>query len=299
MNRLFKSQEFHYHIMLLPVFILFFLFSILPLYGITLAFKRFIPTKGVMGSPWVGLEHYKYLLMNPEIYQVFYNTVFIAVFKMVTMLIIPIVLALMLNELRGKVFKRTVQTITYLPHFLSWVILAGIFRDILSTNGIINSFINSLFGIEPVSFLGSNTWFQPIMIITNTWKEMGFSTVIYLAALTSINPVLYEAAEIDGASRMRKLWHVTLPGISMTIALLATLSLNGVLNAGFDQIFNMYSVLVYETGDIIDTWVFRNGLMGAQYEIGTAISLVNSLFGLLLISITYTLAYKLAKYRIF
>lgn len=285
--------------MLLPVFVLFILFQVFPIYGVTLAFKHFIPTKGILGSPWAGLEQYKFLVQNPEIWRVLRNTLIISVGKLITLLIVPIVLALMLNELRVKWFKRSVQTITYLPHFLSWVILAGIFRDILSTHGIINHLMETIFGLNPVMYLGSNVWFRPIIILSNMWKEMGFSTVIYLAALTSINSTLYEAADIDGASRLQKIRHVSIPGIAMVIALLATLSLNGILYAGFDQIYNLYNVIVYDTGDVIETWVFRNGLVGAQYELGTAVSLVNSIIGLLLVALTYTLAYRFANYRIF
>ncbi|MBB6733549.1 ABC transporter permease [Cohnella zeiphila] len=299
MTKWLRNDQFHYHIMLLPVFVLFILFQIFPIYGVTLAFKHFIPTKGVLGSPWAGLEQYKFLMQNPEIWRVLRNTLIISVGKLITLLIVPIVLALMLNELRVKWFKRSVQTITYLPHFLSWVILAGIFRDILSTHGIINHLMETIFGMNPIMYLGSNIWFRPIIILSNMWKEMGFSTVIYLAALTSINSTLYEAAEIDGASRLQKIRHVSIPGIAMVIALLATLSLNGILYAGFDQIYNLYNVIVYDTGDVIETWVFRNGLVGAQYELGTAVGLVNSVIGLLLVALTYTLAYRFANYRIF
>ncbi len=299
MNRLFKNEQFHYHLMLLPIFVLFTLFHVFPLYGIVLAFKSFIPTKGILGSPWVGMMHYRFLLENPEVWHVLRNTLLISVGKLITMLIVPIFLALMLNELRIQWVKRSVQVITYLPHFLSWVILAGVFKDILSAQGVINMILERVFGAEAISFLGSNFWFRPIMIISNVWKEMGFSTVIYLAALTSINPALYEAAEIDGASRFQRLWHISIPGIAIVIALLATLSLNGILYAGFDQIYNLYNVLVYDTGDVIETWVFRNGLVGAQYEMGTAVGFINSLIGLSLIAITYTLAYRFANYRIF
>ncbi|QHW34722.1 sugar ABC transporter permease [Paenibacillus rhizovicinus] len=298
-TKLFKNDQFHYHVMLIPVFIVFILFNVLPIYGVVLAFKHFVPTKGVLGSPWAGLEHYHFLVQNPEIWRVLRNTLLISVGKLVTLLVLPIILALMLNELRTKWFKRTVQTITYLPHFLSWVILAGIFRDIFSTHGIINYMMESIFHIKPIMYLGSNIWFRPIIILSNMWKEMGFSTIIYLAALTSISPTLYEAAEIDGAGRIQKIWHVSIPGIAVIIALLATLSLNGILYAGFDQIYNLYNVIVYDTADVIETWVFRNGLVGAQYEIGTAVSLVNSLMGLILIALTYTLAYRFANYRIF
>lgn len=298
MKKLWHANSFHYMLMLSPGIILTIMFHIVPLYGVALAFKNFNPTLGIWNSPWAGLEHFRYIFYNPQSKQILFNTVYIAVLKIITMQIIPVTFAVLLNELRKVWFKRTVQTIVYLPHFLSWVVIAGIMREMLSLDGLLNNALGNLFGLEPIMFLGSNDWFRTILISTNVWKEFGFSTIIYLAALTSINPALYEAAAIDGASRMRRIWHIALPGVRMTFVLLATLSLDDILNAGFDQIFNLYNVLVYRTADIIDTYVFRAGLVSYQYEVATAIGLAKSLFGFVLISLTYWLAYKLFKYRI-
>lgn len=298
MKKLWHANSFHYMLMLAPGIILTIMFHIVPLYGVTLAFKSFNPSLGIWGSPWAGLEHFRYIFYNPQSKQILFNTVYIAVLKIITMQIIPVTFAVLLNELRKIWFKRTVQTIVYLPHFLSWVVIAGIMREMLSLDGLINNALGYLFGIEPIMFLGSNEWFRSILVTTNVWKEFGFSTIIYLAALTSINPALYEAAAIDGASRLRRIWHIALPGVRMTFVLLATLSLDDILNAGFDQIFNLYNVLVYRTADIIDTYVFRAGLVSYQYEVATAIGLAKSLFAFILISFTYWLAYKLFKYRI-
>jgi len=299
MSRAWKSNTLHYFVMLLPGLLLIALFNIYPLFGIVMAFKNFNPVEGIWGSPWAGLEHFKFVFKNPESAKILTNTVVISLMKLVTMLIVPIIFALMLNEIRLRWFKRSVQTIVYLPHFLSWVVIAGIMREMLALNGLVNQLLGDWFGMESIMFLGDNTWFRPILIASNVWKEFGFSTIIYLAALTSINPALYESAVIDGANRWQKMWHITIPGISMTIVLLATLSLNGILNAGFDQIFNLYNVLVYDTADIIDTYIFRAGLVSFQYEIATAIGLANSIISMLLIILTYWLAYRFANYRIF
>jgi putative aldouronate transport system permease protein len=268
------------------------------MFGIVIAFQDFNPGKGMFGSEWVGLETFKYMFALSDTRQIFMNTIFIAVMKIISHLIIPLAFALMLHELRLMVLKRFIQTIVYLPHFLSWVILGGVILDIFSFGGPINRFL-SLFGISPKMFFAIPDLFPFLVVGSDVWKEFGFNTIIYLAALTGINPSLYEAAGIDGASRMQRLWHVTLPGIRTTVALLAVLSLGGVLNAGFDQIFNLYNPLVYSSGDIIDTWVYRAGLVNLQYELGTAVGLLKSVTGLVLISLSYFLAYRFTNYRIF
>jgi len=223
----------------------------------------------------------------------------IALLKIVTGLVVPIVFALLINEVRNNALKRTIQTLIYLPHFLSWIILSGVLIDILSrSTGVINQTLKAM-GIEPIFFLGDNKWFQPTIIVTNIWKTFGFGTVVYLAAITGIDPQLYEAAIVDGANRWRQTWHITLPGMRMIIVLMMVLSLGSVLDAGFDQIFNLYSPVVYETGDIIDTLVYRIGLLDAQYGPATAIGLLKSVVAFLLISTSYIAAYKLADYRIF
>ncbi|MCD9022451.1 ABC transporter permease subunit [Cohnella sp. NL03-T5] len=269
------------------------------MFGIVIAFQNFIPAKGFLESSWVGLKHFRFILSLSDTYEVLGNTLFISVMKIIAGLVVPLTVSLMLNEVRQRFFKRSVQTLVYLPHFLSWVILGGVLIDILSpSSGIVNAVLG-LFGIEPIYFLGDNRWFPYVLVFSDVWKEFGFSTIIYLAALSGINPALYEASLMDGAGRLRQTWHITLPGMRPIIVVLVTLSLGNVLNAGFEQVFNLYSPLVYDSGDIIDTYVYRMGLISAQYGPATAIGLFKSVISLGLISSTYYLAYRLANYRIF
>ncbi|WP_409347096.1 ABC transporter permease [Paenibacillus sp. MBLB4367] len=285
--------------MILPGLLLVLVYNYGPMFGIVIAFQKYIPAKGFFGSEWVGLKNFRYVMSLPDTLEVLKNTVFIALMKIAVGLVVPITIALLLNEIMAKFVKRAIQTLIYLPHFLSWTILGGVLIDLLSPSvGIVNSIIG-FFGFKPIYFLGSNDWFPYVLVVTNEWKEFGFSTIIYLAALTSINPSLYEAAIVDGAGRLRQTWHITLPGMRPIIVLLATLSLGSVLNAGFDQVFNLYNPQVYESGDIIDTYVYRMGLISAQYSPATAIGLLNSLVSFVLISVAYILAYRFAKYRIF
>jgi len=285
--------------MLIPGLVLLLIFSYGPMFGIVIAFQKFIPARGFFNSPWVGFDNFKFIFMLPDFQRALWNTVYIAFMKIVAGLVAPITTALLLNEMRNQLLKRSVQTIIYLPNFLSWVLLGGILIDLLSpTYGIVNKILG-FFGIKPIFFLGSNTWFPYTMVITDVWKDFGFGTIVYLAALAGINPNLYEAAVIDGANRWRQTWHVTLPGMRPVIVLLATLSLGQILNAGFDQIFNLYSPIVYQSGDIIDTLVYRMGLVNFQYSVATAVGLFKSFVALILISVSYYLAYKFANYRIF
>ncbi len=291
--------EFPLHIMLLPGLILVLVFAYGPMAGIVIAFQNFNPGKGLFGSDYIGMDNFRYIYGLPDTTIVIRNTVYIAFMKMVAGLVAPIVTALLLNELRKQLFKRSVQTLIYLPNFLSWVILSGILLDVLSpTDGIVNRFINWL-GFKSIFFLGDAKWFPYVMVTTDVWKEFGFNTIVYLATLTSINPTLYEAAVIDGANRWKQTLHVTLPGMLPIIILLMTLSLGQVLNAGFDQIFNLYSPNVYSTGDILDTYVYRIGLGNGQFGLATAVGLFKSVISLFMISISYILAYRFANYRIF
>jgi len=293
------GSEWPYHLLLLPGVIVVVLFDYVPMAGIVIAFQKFIPARGIFHSPWVGLDNFKYMLSLPDIQRIVTNTLTIAVMKIATGIIVPVAVALLLNEVRSNVFKRISQTMIYLPHFLSWVIISGILIDILSpSEGLVNGVIMRL-GFEPIFFLGDNRWFPFTIVISNIWKEFGFSTIVYLAALTSISPSLYEAAEIDGANRWKQTLHITLPGIVPIIILLATLKLGQVLNAGFDQIYNLYNTQVYESGDIIDTYVYRIGLQQAQYGLATAVGLFKSVVSLILIALSYFLAYRFANYRIF
>ena len=284
--------------MLLPGMIFLVIFSIIPMFGIVMAFQNFVPAKGIFDSKFVGLAQFRRLFMLPDFRQILENTLIIALSKIIIGTLLAIVFAVLLNECRNVRYKRFIQTAVYLPHFLSWVILAVMFSNIFSYTGIINQLVTALGG-EPVMFMISNTWFRPIIIGTDVWKEFGYNAVIYVAAMTSIDPSLYEAADIDGAGRWKKIMHITLPGILPTIILMGTLSIGNVLNAGFDQVFNMYSPLVYRTGDIIDTYVYREGLVNIQYSFATAVGLFKSIISFALLTTAYKLADKFCGYRIF
>ncbi|WP_213650485.1 sugar ABC transporter permease [Paenibacillus sp. J23TS9] len=293
-----KSFQGHYHLMLLPGVILLVIFSVIPMFGLLMAFQDYKISKGIFGSPWVGMENFTYFFELSDSKVIIYNTLFLAISKVIANLIVPLVFAVLLNEVRQRAFKRTVQTIVYLPHFLSWVILAGIFSDLLLTDGMVNRILGS-FGVEPIQFMGDNRYFPYILIGSDVWKEFGFNTIIYLAALAGIDPSLYEAASIDGANWRKRTRLITLPLLRATIILLATLAIGNILNAGFDQIFNMYSPVVYESSDVIDTYVYRAGILDGQYGFATAIGLMKSVIAFILIILSYRLAYKYANYRIF
>ncbi len=293
-----KDRTF-FHLLLAPGMLILLLFAYLPMIGIVIAFQEFNPMQGFFKSEWVGLEHVRFLFELPDTMQTVRNTVEISLMKIVAGLVVPISFALLLNEARIVWFKRTVQSLVYLPHFLSWVILGGILIDVLSINGGVFNQIAASLGLDPIFFFGDETWFRVMLIVTDVWKEFGFSTIVYLAALTGINPALYEAASIDGASRWQRVVYITLPGILPVVVLMSTLSLGNVLNAGFDQIFNLYNPMVIGTTDIIDTYIYRMGLIQAQYGLATAIGLMKSIIGFALIVTSYRLAYRYANYRIF
>lgn len=288
------------HLMLLPGVLVLFVYTILPLFGNVMAFQNFQPILGFFKSKWVGLDNFKYMFMLPDTFNIFRNTLVIAVGKIIFNLLMSVFFAILLYEMGGKHFKKITQTICFLPHFLSWVILAMIFRDILDGNGIINTVLLKM-GIidEAIVFLGSNSLFQGIIVMTDVWKEFGYGAIIFIAALAGINQELYEAASIDGASRLQKIWNITLPGIKVTVVLVATLNIANVLNAGFDQVYNLYSPIVYQTGDIIDTYVYRMSFESAQYSLATAIGLLKSVVSFVLIVLSNYLAKKFANYRIF
>ncbi|MFD0620114.1 ABC transporter permease [Paenibacillus sp. GCM10027629] len=287
------------HLMVLPAAILVFIFSYLPMSGIVMAFQDYKAALGITGSPWVGLKHFQYMFQNEYFLQITWNTLFFACSKIVMNLLIPFIFALLLNEVRHMGFKRSIQTFVYLPHFLSWVTLGGILIDMLAQTGIINQFLTSLFGIKPIFFLGDGFWFRLTIIFSDVWKEFGFNTIIFLAALAGINPALYEAAEVDGAGRFKQTLYITIPSLIPITIVVATLALGNVLNANFDQIFNLYNPLIYQQGDIIDTFVYREGLLTGQFSFATAVSLFKSVISLVLIVVSYRLAYKFAGYRIF
>ena len=284
--------------MLLPGMILLVIFSIIPMFGIIIAFQKFVPAKGIFRSSFVGLHNFELLFLYPAARQVIWNTVIIAVAKIILGIIIPVTFAILLNELRSMRYKRIVQTIVYLPNFLSWVILAIMFNNLFSYNGMINKLMG-LMGAEAKMFMVNNASFRGIIIGTDIWKTFGYGAIIYLAAISNIDPNVYEAAAIDGANRYQKILHIVLPSISQTIVLMATLALGNILNAGFDQVYNMYSPLVYETGDIIDTYVYRMGLEKMQFSFGTAVGLFKSAVSFVLLLSAYKLAERYANYTLF
>lgn len=287
------------HLMILPGLIIIIVFGYIPMAGLSIAFQNFSPIAGFKNMNWVGLDNFRYLFDLPGFGQVVWNTVFISVMKISSGLVIPVLVALLLNEVRKTGFKRTIQTVIYMPHFFSWVILAGIIVDVLSPSSGIVNMLHKALGMDPIQFLASNNWFPYILVITDQWKEFGFGTIIYLAALTSIDKSLYEAAVMDGAGRWKQTWHITLPGIRPIVILMVTLSLGNVLNGGFDQVFNLYNPLVYESGDILDTMIYRIGLQDAQYSVSTALGLIKSVVSFIFIGLGYFLAYRFANYRIF
>lgn len=292
------KEKVMFHLMMLPGMIMLVIFVFVPLFGSVMAFENYSPAKGIFGSKWVGLDNFQFIFSLPDSRQVFVNTLIIAFGKLVFNIIIPVLFAILLNEIRVKVFKKTFQTIVYLPHFLSWVVLATVVTNMFSLTGPFNSVISSLGG-TPIQFLADNNWFRQIMVATDVWKEFGYNSVVYLAALTSIDLGLYEAASIDGANRFKQILHITLPSLLPTIVLMTALNLGNILNAGFDQIFNLYNPIVYETGDIIDTYVYRIGMVERQYSIGTAVGLFKSVISFILIMGANKAAKKLTGSGIF
>lgn len=286
------------YVMVLPALMQLAVFHYWPMYGVIIAFQNYNPGLGFSGSPWVGLANFQFLLANPDFKNIVLNSFVIAVSKIVAQQFCAVSLALLLNEIKQKYLKRSIQTVVYLPHFLSWVVLGGILLDMLASNGIISKLFR-MAGMETPLFLGSNAWFRPTIVVTHLWKEVGWSTIIYLAALTGIDPTLHEAAAIDGATRIQRILKINLPGISTTVILLACLALGNVLNAGFEQILTLYNSAVYATGDILDTYIYRAGLISARYSMAGAIGLFKSAMGFLLIVIAHRLAWKFSGYRIF
>ncbi|WP_027092496.1 ABC transporter permease [Cohnella thermotolerans] len=289
-----------FHLMILPALALLIVFNYIPMGGIVMAFQDYKPWLHISGSEWIGLDNFRALFEREDSLQVIWNTFLISVFKIVFNLLTPFAFAILLNEVRARFLGRTIQTLVYLPHFLSWVILGGILVEFLSSDGgFVNRVLHELFGIKPIFFLGDGNWFRFTVVVSEVWKEFGYGTIVFLAALANINPSLYEAAEMDGASRWRQTLHITIPSLVPMAIVVGTLSLGNILNAGFDQIFNLYNSLVMDKGDIIDTFVYRTAINDGQFGFATAVGLFKSVISMVLIVISYRLAYKLANYRVF
>ena len=292
------KSEFPFHLMLFPGLVLTFIFKYIPMGGLVIAFQDYTPIFGMFEQEWIGLGNFQYVFSMPTFPRVIYNTIFIALLKIIAGIIVPVSFALMLNEVRNIRYKRVLQTIVYLPHFISWVALAGIFLDVLSIDGVINKALVAL-GMDPVYFLGDEKIFPYTLVVTDVWKTFGWNTIVYLAAITGVDESLYEAAYLDGAGRFRQTLSITLPSIMPIVMLMSILSIGNVLRAGFDQVFNLYSPLVYSTGDIIDTFVYRLGILSAQFGPATAVGLFQSLVSFVLIMTGYWMADRFAGYRVF
>lgn len=299
-NTVGKINQMPLYFMMIPAVIISLVYDYLPMYGIVMAFQNFNPAKGLFGpQEWVGLEKFTYFTNMPNFVPVMKNTLILSSLNILTHLTVPVLVALLLNEIGNSTFKRTVQTMIYLPHFLSWVILGGIFITLLSpSTGLVNKMLG-LIGIDPIFFLGDNRWFRFTLVLTNTWQDFGWGTIIYLATITGIDMSLYEAAVMDGANRFQQARYITLPGIAHIWVMLMVLSLGKVLNAGFDQVFNLYSPLVYSTGDILDTFIYRIGLLQHRYSIGAAVGLFKACIGLVLVVSSRYLAFKITGRRAF
>jgi putative aldouronate transport system permease protein len=288
------------HLMMLPGVILVLIFCYLPMYGIIIAFQKFVPAKGLFGAQeWIGLANFQTLFRFPQIWTYLTNTVEISLAKILLSIIVPLIFALLLNEVRLKWFKKSVQTIVYFPYFLSWVVFGGIVIDVLSpSTGIVNNIIQ-MFGGDAIYFLGDTSYVKGTIIGTDIFKTFGFNTIIYLAAITGINHTLYEAASIDGANRIQQTRHVTIPGIIAIVALMSVLSMGNILNAGFEQIWNLINPSTMSEIEILDTFIYRQGILARQYGLGAAVGLLKSFVSMVFIGSSYYIAYKFLDYKLF
>ncbi len=288
-----KSNKMIY-LMLLPVVAYFVIFKYVPLFGIQIAFKSFSPFKGILGSPWVGLDNFKSFFESYYFVRLLKNTLLISIFDIIAGFPAPIIFALLLNEIRNKRFKSTIQTISYLPHFISTVVVGGMILDFFSRNGVVNNVLN-IFGIETISFMSSPEWFRPIFIGTNIWQHMGWSSIIYLAALSGVDVQLYEAATIDGANRFKQVIYVTIPSILPTVIIMLILRLGSIMTVGFEKIMLLYNPAIYDTADVISTFVYRKGILESSYSYSTAIDLFNSVINFTLLVLVNKFSKKVSE----
>jgi putative aldouronate transport system permease protein len=275
------NRKKYLYILLIPCVIYFFIFNYIPMYGIIIAFKDFNFAKGIIHSPWVGFEHFKYMFGLSDFYQVFWNSFYLGLLRLVFTFPFPIMLALLLNEIRQVTYQRLTQTIIYLPHFISWVVIGGILVNFLSPSwGLVNIFLKQ-FGFEEIFFLADVNYFRPIVVLSSIWKEAGWGSIIFLAAITGINSELYEAASIDGASRLQRIWYVTVPGIKSTIMVLFILRLGHIMGNGFEQIFVLQNPMNLSVSEVFETYSYRVGLLGSRFSFGTTVGLFTSVIGLI------------------
>jgi putative aldouronate transport system permease protein len=288
----------HFFFMLLPVLIYFFIFHYGPMWGMLIAFKDYYPLRGFFGSRWVGFKHFRDLFSGMYFFPVLRNTLIISFLKLIFGFPAPIVLAVMLNEVRHIAFKRSIQTITYLPHFISWVVLAGLLIEILSpSRGPVNWFIR-LLGLQPVFFIASESWFRPVLVVSSIWREIGWQSIIYLAAISNIDPELYDVAEIDGAGRFRKIISITIPSIFPVIVILFIFATGRIINDDFEQILNLLNPMVMSVGDVIMTYTFREGIQKLNYSYASAVGFFKNVVSLLLVGTTNEIARRMTGHSV-
>lgn len=296
-KRMWKERWLYFF--MLPGVAFFVIYKYVPMWGILMSFQRYQPHLGVMGSEWVGLRHFERFFSEPQFWTLLRNTLYIALLDTGVFFPLTIILALMLNELRSEIYKRTLQTLVYVPHFLSWVVVVGITYILLTTEGGIINELLALLGMEKVQFLMSESWFRPLIILQMIWKDAGWGTIIFLAALAGVNPSLYEAARIDGASRWRLLWHITLPSIRSVVVILLILRLGNFIDLGFEQIFLMLNAMNREVGEVFDTYVYQVGIQQGQFSYSAAVGLFKSVVGLILVVFANWLAKRLGEEGIY
>ncbi|GAA3408949.1 ABC transporter permease [Paenibacillus hodogayensis] len=283
LNRWLKRDGVALWVIVLPGVLYFLIFKYVPMLGNIIAFKNYSLFLGIMDSPWVGLTHFLNMITYEEFYNILGNTILLSFLSVLFGFPAPLLLALLLNELRSMWLKRSVQTVLYLPHFLSWIIVGSIFINLLEPNGFLNQLLGGLFGMAEIDFLSESRYFKSIVIVSGIWKEVGWGMIIYLAALAGVNPNLYEAAMVDGAGRWRQMWSISIPAIMPAIVVLFLLRIGSVLDANVEQILVFLNPLNFDTGEVIDTYVYRIGLLGSQFSYSTAIGLFKSVIGLVLV----------------
>lgn len=289
-------RDYQLLIMCIPMIAFYLIFCYWPMYGVVIAFKDFKPLEGILGSDWVGLKYFMQVFRTPTLPRLIKNTFLIGLYSLLWGFPVPIIFALCLNEVRKSWFKRTVQTISYLPYFISTVVVVGMLNNFLSpVNGLVNTLYVNLTGNNPINFLGESSWFRTLYIGSGIWQSFGWNSIIYLAALSGIDMELYEAARIDGANRLQEIWHITIPGIMSTIMILLILNMGNIMSVGFEKIILMYSPSTYDVADVISTYTYRRGIIEANYSFGAAVGLLNSLVNVVFIVVANTLSRKFSE----
>ncbi|HEY8421023.1 MAG TPA: ABC transporter permease subunit [Thermoclostridium sp.] len=293
------KESWRLYVLLLPAVLYLAIFHYAPIYGLQIAFKDFVPSLGITGSKWVGLKHFKYFISSPQFPILMRNTLLLSVYSLIFTFPLPIILALMLNETRSVVLKKTVQNITYAPHFISTVVLCGMVIIFLSpSSGVINTFLKML-GHEPVDFMTKEQYWRSIYIISGIWKNTGWSSIIYLAALSGVDPQLYDAAHIDGASRLQRIWHINIPGIIPTAVLLFIMNCGQIMSVGFEKVYLLQNSLNLPVSEVISTYVYKTGLLGAKFSYTSAIGLFNSVINVTLLLIVNKISSKVSDIMLF